>query len=312
MMQINHNTSDALIVRAFPNKTHYSMAALQRLGYFHNIITQNVDSLHHAATPSPALAANTILELHGTLKNVVCVASPPLWHESETHVDRALYERLTLSHHKKDSPRRPPEPVPENTPAGKNAYPRGCGFRGSRAMYQEELANNNPLWNQMAHDMSKYGTEPKTNPDGDVELGNNVDYTTFQYSSCPQCGGILKPAVIFFGESVPNLMRDRSFDLVDQNDALILIGTSLATYSAFRLVKAAHEQGKQTLLVNLGPTRADNIVDDKIDMGSSEILHTVASKLASNQILKGDHVLRRLMESGETISPKQSRGVVSS
>lgn len=301
------------VLRARPNKTHYAIAALQRLGYFDQLITQNVDSLHHHATPSASLATETILELHGTLQNVVCVGSPP-GYDGQTHthaVDPALHARLSLSHLASGSPRKPPEPVPHNTPVGKSAYPHGCGFRGSRAMYQAELAQNNPDWDRLAHDMAKHGTEPKTNPDGDVELGNNVDYASFRYSNCPQCGGILKPAVVFFGESVPDLLRNHSFDLVDKCDALILVGTSLATYSAYRLVKAAQEQGKHTLLINRGPTRADAIVDDKIDIGSSQILHAVAMQLASKRAER-DPILKRLLESGETVVPNRMRGVVSS
>ena len=305
------------VLRAKPNKTHYSMAALQRLGYFDNIITQNVDSLHHLATPSASLAASSILELHGTLQNVVCVASP-IGTDPERHahhhaapIDQGLYDRLSQSHLTKGGPRKPPEPQARNTPVGRVAYPKGCGYRGSRAAFQAELAQNNPQWDKLAHDMEKHGTQPKTNPDGDVELGKNTDYSSFQYSPCPQCGGILKPAVVFFGESVPDIIRDHSFELVNESEAFILMGTSLATYSAYRLLKSAQEQGKQTLLINVGPTRGDPIVDDKIEIGSSDIMHAVATQMANSRAEK-DPILRRLLDSGETIVPNQRRGVVSS
>nr|CDI53021.1 related to NAD-dependent deacetylase sirtuin type 4 [Melanopsichium pennsylvanicum 4] len=275
---------------AKPNRTHYSIAAIQRLGYVPEFITQNVDNLHHAATPSASLAASTILELHGTLKHVVCVSSPE-GYKSNSSSPRAVTLR------------------PENTPTGEN-YPKGCGFRGSRAVFQDELTRLNPAWAQLQREMTETGKSPKTNPDGDVEL-HNVDYTTFNYPACPNCGGVLKPAVIFFGESVPDKLRDHSYQMVDNANAMLLVGTSLATYSAYRLVKQAVEQNKPILILNRGPTRADPLVQNKIELGSSQVLSLVAN-LLSNGRERNDKVLQSLLTSGVTIQPNQASGVISS
>nr|UOP56884.1 putative dhs-like nad fad-binding domain-containing protein [Thecaphora frezii] len=291
---------------ALPNKTHFSIAAIQHLGYVPKFITQNVDNLHHAATPSPSLAASTILELHGTLKHVVCVQSPHSYDGSRRGpVDPDLYETLSASH---ITGPRAAQPKLGNTPVGEN-YPRGCGFRGSRAAFQDELTRLNPKWAQLANEMQRTGKSPKTNPDGDVDL-QGVDYSTFSYPPCPNCGGVLKPAVIFFGESVPDVLRDHSHQMVRDASALLLVGTSLATYSAFRLVKQAVEEGKDVLILNKGPTRADPIVENKIELDSSLVLNATARMLANGREEK-DHVLRRLLESGVTITPNQ-RAMVSS
>lgn len=294
---------------AKPNRTHYSIAAIQRLGYVPEFITQNVDNLHHAATPSASLAASTILELHGTLKHVVCVSSPSKYSRDtgKGPVNPEFYDALTAP-----SYLRGPRAVtlrPENTPTGEN-YPKGCGFRGSRAVFQDELTRLNPAWADLQREMTRTGKSPKTNPDGDVEL-HNVDYSTFHYPSCPNCGGVLKPAVIFFGESVPDKLRDHSYELVNNANAMLLVGTSLATYSAFRLVKQAVEQKKPVLILNRGPTRADPLVENKIELGSSEVLSRVA-QLLSNGREKNDKVLQSLLTSGVTISPNEASGVISS
>ncbi len=131
-------------------------------------------------------------------------------------------------------------------------------MRGSRAVYQDKLTELNPSWAELQRQMTRTGKSPKTNPDGDVELGKDTDYSTFKYPACPNCGGVLKPAVIFFGESVPDKLRDHSHQMVDECNAMLLVGTSLATYSAFRLVKQAVEQKKPVLILNKGrqgPTR---------------------------------------------------------
>lgn len=191
-----------------------------------------------------------------------------------------------------------------NTPTGE-AYPRGCGFRGSRAGLQDELTRLNPAWADLDT------ADLKTNPDGDVDLGSGTDYSSFKYPLCPNCGGILKPAVIFFGESVPDPLRDHSYQMIRDANALLLVGTSLATYSAFRLVKMAMELGKRVMILNKGPTRADDLVPDKIELGSSEVLSLAAKQLANGRETH-DTVLMRLLQSGVTVPPTQKRGVVSS
>ncbi len=301
---------------AHPNRTHYSVAALQRLGHVPEYITQNVDNLHHAATPSPSLAAQTILELHGTLSHVVCVARPPAdgsgtgggGAESSRALkgkgkalDPDMHHRL--AHHYDSSAQRSARPRPENTPTGEN-YPGGCGFRGSRAAFQDVLTEWNPAWASLAAEMERTGQNPKTNPDGDVQLGSDVDYSSFSYPACPSCGGVLKPAVIFFGESVPDRLRDHSYAMVDSANSMLLIGSSLATYSAYRLVKQAAEQKKNLLIVNMGPTRADPLIEDKIELGSSDVM-SAAARLLGESRAKDDPVLHKLLSSGVTLEPKQ-------
>lgn len=299
---------------AKPNKTHYSIAAAQRLGYVPNYITQNVDNLHHSATPSPSLAASTILELHGTLSNVVCVSSPSSRprHSNDPH-SPSLFSKMNTSSIASLDPgsRLPAKPVPYNTPTGE-AYPHGCGFRGLRNVFQDELTRLNPPWEDLASEMSRTGKEPKRNPDGDVDLGSSTDYSTFNYPNCPKCDGILKPSVIFFGESVPNSLRDRSFQLIEESNNFLLVGTSLATYSAFRLVKSGIEKGKEILLINKGPTRGDGIIGDenRIGLGSSEVLGEALKMLSGGKEEK-DPVLKSLLEGGrEKVAPKHA--VVSS
>ncbi|CEH16294.1 Sirtuin 4 and related class II sirtuins (SIR2 family) [Ceraceosorus bombacis] len=283
------------VLVARPNKTHYAVAALQRLGAFADYITQNVDSLHHMATPSPSLAASSILELHGTLQHVLCVSSPTPGNAPSRPKDPTLHSHLTQSH--LSGPRLRAEPRPFNTPTGQ-AYPKGCGFRGSRSAYQSILAERNPMWDEMAKEMHQRGTQPKTNPDGDVELARNTDYSSFHYPACPSCGGVLKPGVVFFGESVPDALRDRSFELVRRASQMLIVGSSTATYSAYRLAKTMHEAGGSVMILNKGPSRADPLASDKIELGSSEVLQLVAQRLAGTDRRKKDPVLDRLLTSG--------------
>src|SRR3989442_1565087 len=55
--------------QAKPNAGHLALAALERRGTLHTLITQNVDGLHLIAGSSPAL----LIEIHGTLREVACL-----------------------------------------------------------------------------------------------------------------------------------------------------------------------------------------------------------------------------------------------
>lgn len=43
-----------------PNRAHHALAQMQRMGWLHSVITQNVDRLHHKA------GSTDVIELHGT------------------------------------------------------------------------------------------------------------------------------------------------------------------------------------------------------------------------------------------------------
>lgn len=137
-------------------------------------------------------------------------------------------------------------------------------------------------------------------------------------------------AVIFFGESVPPALRDRSYSLLDDASSLLIVGSSLATYSAFRLVKhAIQDRNIPVMLLNKGPTRADPILrlgehahsteDFKVELGSSDVLVRVGKELArrkeqrSGSIEGGegslsDPVLQRLLSSGVIIPATGRKG----
>ena len=104
-----------------------------------------------------------------------------------------------------------------------------CGHTLPRAELQRQLLADNPAWAQI---------EGRVAPDGDVDVDGN-DYGEFIVPGCPQCGGILKPDVVFFGESVPRERVDRAFDGISKADALLVVGTSLMVYSGYRFAEAA-------------------------------------------------------------------------
>ncbi|HEU5223798.1 MAG TPA: Sir2 family NAD-dependent protein deacetylase [Candidatus Lumbricidophila sp.] len=97
--------------------------------------------------------------------------------------------------------------------------------------------------------------------------------------ACLQCGGVLKPDVVFFGEVVPDAVLAACDAIVTSAQAVLVAGSSLMVNSGMRLVELARKQGKPVVVVNLGPTRADQVATVKVPAGTSEVLPRLAAEV---------------------------------
>ncbi|PFH61018.1 hypothetical protein XA68_18383 [Ophiocordyceps unilateralis] len=252
---------------ASPNAGHYAIGQLGELGLIRSVVTQNVDSLHQRAHPRlPSL------ELHGYLRATVCTS---------------------------------------------------CQAEFSRHRFQEHLARLNPRWADLlrrALASGAFDTEDlaqrksrglRFNPDGDVDLPE-APYTTFRYPPCPRCladppvgpdgrrhavhvdpegawappstAGILKPAVVMFGENIIEPVKRAAEDAIDGAGKLLVLGTSLATYSAWRLARRAKERRMPVAIVNMGGVRGESQFFDQLDPHQTGE-QAVRVELAIDQIL---------------------------
>ncbi|MEW5312686.1 MAG: hypothetical protein WDW38_004301 [Sanguina aurantia] len=114
---------------------------------------------------------------------------------------------------------------------------------------------------------------PLQRPDGDMELTLT---NTFRVPACPSCAGILKPDVVFFGDSLPPERTTRTLEMSHDCDLIIAVGTSLMTRSSFRLVEAAKKSSATFLVINCGATRADSLADSKLEVLAGEALMRLA------------------------------------
>lgn len=265
--------------KAAPNAGHYALKDLAQLGLLQSVITQNVDSFHPRAHPKVPT-----LELHGYLRSTVCTT---------------------------------------------------CRSEFSREEFQDHLARLNPRWADLLQEALASGAldteDPKerkfkglkTNPDGDVDLPE-APYTTFRYPPCPKCltrpplkpdghkhiidvdsegawslpstAGILKPAVVMFGESIPGSVKTAAEEAVDNAGKLLVLGTSLATYSAWRIAKRAKDRGMPIAIVNMGGVRGEeNFFTDlspqqqgeqgvRVDLSTDELLPALVTQLRQNGV----------------------------
>jgi len=136
-----------------------------------------------------------------------------------------------------------------------------------RAELQRQLLAGNPSWAEI---------EGRVAPDGDVDIEGR-DYGEFVVPDCPECGGILKPDVVFFGEPVPRERVDRAFEGVANADALLVVGSSLMVFSGYRFAEAAAAANKPIAAVNRGLTRADHLFALKIERSCDEVLSEVCA-----------------------------------
>lgn len=143
-----------------------------------------------------------------------------------------------------------------------------CRHRSPRAALQRRLGELNPGWLAAHHEVA-------TRPDGDVDLD---DTSGFRVPGCAHCGGRLKPDVVFFGESVPKDRVQRCYEALDDADALLVAGSSLAVMSGLRFVRHAAKVGLPVVIVNRGPTRGDDLATHKVEAGTSEWLSALGNR----------------------------------
>jgi NAD-dependent SIR2 family protein deacetylase len=153
-----------------------------------------------------------------------------------------------------------------------------CGRVISRSHLAERLTALNP------HFLEEVLGEHLTV--ADVEIAPDADAVIEQTShfvpaACEFCGGVLKPEIVYFGETVPRERVERAYALVDDADALLVAGTSLTVQSGLRFVRHAAQAGKTVVIVNRGETRGDPLATLKVEAGTTETLAALAVALTS-------------------------------
>ncbi|WP_297436276.1 NAD-dependent protein deacetylase [Thermococcus sp.] len=159
-----------LIEGVKPNRAHYALVELERMGLLKALITQNVDNLHREA------GSRKLIELHGNIFRVRCPS---------------------------------------------------CDHR-------EDLTESGGLGNFLAR-----RSLPK----------------------CPKCGSLMRPDVVWFGESLPNAPLEEAFSLARRADLVLVIGTSGVVYPAAYIPYMVKENGGTVIEVNTSESGITPIAD---------------------------------------------------
>jgi NAD-dependent SIR2 family protein deacetylase len=151
-----------------------------------------------------------------------------------------------------------------------------CGHTMSRAALAERLEAANPGFTERAELLGG----PAVAPDADAIV---ADTDTFRFVDCPACAGMLKPDIVYFGESVAKMVVDQAYSLINDSDALLVAGSSLTVFSGYRFVRRAAAQQIPVAIVNRGPTRGDDLAAVKVDAGCSPLLTLLAQELSGSK-----------------------------
>ena len=163
----------------------------------------------------------------------------------------------------------------------------GCGEVTDRAVLQGRLDAANP---DVAGTLAAGRAELDSGlrPDGDAVVDAWHDFVVVP---CERCGGVLKPDVVFFGESVPRPRVDEAFALLVGADVLVVAGSSLTVMSGLRFVRQHARGGRPVAIINRGATRGDDLATLRLDAGTSEVLTALAHSL--DAAATGHEALRR-------------------
>ena len=115
-------------------------------------------------------------------------------------------------------------------------------------------------------------------PDGDAHVEPDA-LAEFHVPRCIYCDGTLKPDVVFFGDGVAPACTQQALARMEAADALLVVGSSLMVFSGFRFCRMAAASGKPVAAINLGVTRADDLLTLKIDGSAEQVLPALRARL---------------------------------
>ena len=139
-----------------------------------------------------------------------------------------------------------------------------CQLKFPRQPLQQWLEQNNPDYAALSGAIA---------PDGDADI-DELDYSAMQIPYCEYCGGILKPDAVFYGDSVPvQRLADAEREMLNAK-GLVVVGSSLTTYSGYRFCLWAQQQKKPIVIINQGATRADTMATQSTGENCSQVLES--------------------------------------
>lgn len=153
-----------------------------------------------------------------------------------------------------------------------------CGWSTPRPALQDTLTSANAEW---LAEWAAVDGAAADRPDGDRELPDGA-VAAFRPPVCPSCGGdSIRPDVIFHGGAIPGAVTEAAAAAVADAGALLILGTTLSTWSAFRLARQAAASGTPMAVVSFGPTRADGLhpAPLKLETATSPVLHALVQEL---------------------------------
>ncbi len=142
-----------------------------------------------------------------------------------------------------------------------------CGRVTPRAELDERLAAANPDYPRES-DPARIAITPEADR-------ASAEACDFEAVVCEACGGLLKPDIVFFGESLPAAMGE-AMEAAGACDVVLVAGTSLAVLTGLWIVRQALAHGAELIVINRGPTAVDELAGVHVHSGTSQALAPIA------------------------------------
>ena len=119
-----------------------------------------------------------------------------------------------------------------------------------------------------------------------VDCNKQIDSLLFDKQNLPRCtcGGLIRPNVVWFGESLPENMLIRTFEIARCSKVFFAIGTSAVVQPAASLPIEAKRAGAYVVEINFESTVISNYVDESILGKAGEILPKLVSEIICQQV----------------------------
>lgn len=99
--------------------------------------------------------------------------------------------------------------------------------------------------------------------------------------ACLECGGILKPSTVMFGELLPQSEITKAQRFSDEADAVLVIGSTLSVYPAAEFALSVQRRGDPMIIVNKGRTDHDGRAQVIVDELAGEAVPALVAELVS-------------------------------
>ncbi|NDV28461.1 NAD-dependent deacylase [Desulfovibrio sp. JC010] len=176
--------ADSMLKSAEPNAGHKGLAQLEKDGYIHGVITQNIDGLHQRS------GSRNVIEFHGNCSEFYCME----------------------------------------------------------------------CFSPYAAEKIKPGTELPVR--------------------CPECSGVVRPDLVFFGEQIPSEAYASAFELADQSDLVIVAGTSGGVVPASLIPPRIQGAGGKIIEINKAPSAYTSFSDVFIQGAAEDVLPAIVQNLS--------------------------------
>lgn len=108
---------------------------------------------------------------------------------------------------------------------------------------------------------------------------NEVDVTERKVLNCENCGGLIRPDIVWFGEILPQKAFKHAEDCSKKSDVFLSVGTSAEVYPAALMPLMAKQSGAYVVEINIKPTVMSMDLDELIEGKSGEVLFELINKL---------------------------------